>query len=155
MKLEASTNTNKKLLFDKEREGILRRGANILKQDNRNNKFVLIRDISTILPMFENTWSANLAVLSVVLDETEDSAIADLCLQGFIHAIRISGHYEIHEVRNAFVSSLSKFTQVSASREIKEKNINCIRELLNLAIHDGDCLMDSWSYVLECISKID
>jgi hypothetical protein len=31
MKLEASTNTNKKLLFDKEREGILRRGANILK----------------------------------------------------------------------------------------------------------------------------
>jgi hypothetical protein len=40
----------------------------------------LIRDISTILPMFENTWSANLAVLSVVLDETDDSATADLCL---------------------------------------------------------------------------
>lgn len=53
------------------------------------------------------------------------------------------------------MSSLSKFTQVSASREIKEKNINCIRELLNLAIHDGDCLRDSWSYVLDCISKID
>jgi hypothetical protein len=80
MKLEASTNTNKKLLFDKEREGILRRGANMLKQDQRNNKFVLIKDISTILPMFENTWSANLAVFSVVLDETEDSVIADLCL---------------------------------------------------------------------------
>ena len=30
--------------------------------------------------MFENTWSANLAVFSVVLDETEDSVIADLCL---------------------------------------------------------------------------
>lgn len=44
---------------------------------------------------------------------------------------------------------------MSASKEIKQKNINCIRELLNLAIHDGDCLRDSWSYVLECISKID
>ena len=33
MKLEAATSTNKKLLFDKEREGILRRGANMLKQD--------------------------------------------------------------------------------------------------------------------------
>ena len=30
--------------------------------------------------MFENTWSANLAVFSVGLDETEDSVIADLCL---------------------------------------------------------------------------
>jgi len=57
---------------------------------------VLIKDISTILPMFENTWSANLAVFSVVLDETEDSVVADLCLQGFIQAIRISGHDEIH-----------------------------------------------------------
>jgi len=105
--------------------------------------------------MFENTWSANLAVFSVVLDETEDATIADLCLQGFMHAIRISGHFAIHDVRNAFVSSLSKFTQVSASKEIKQKNINCIRELLNLAIHNGDCLRDSWRYVLECISKID
>ena len=73
MKLEAQNNTNKKLLFDKEREGILRRGANMLKQENKNNKFLLMKDISTIKPMFENTWSANLAVFSVVLDETEDS----------------------------------------------------------------------------------
>lgn len=155
MKLESAAGTNKKLLFDKEREGILRRGTGLLKQDNKNNRFVLIKDISTIRPMFENTWSANLAVFSVVLDETEDALIADLCLQGFMHAVRISGHFEIHDVRNAFVSSLSKFTQVSASKEIKQKNINCIRELLNLAIHNGDCLRDSWSYVLECISKID
>ena len=155
MKLEAATSTNKKLLFDKEREGILRRGATMLKQDHKNNRFVLVKDISTIRPMFENTWSADLAVFSVVLDETDDAIIADMCLQGFMHAIRISGHFGINDVRNAFVSSLSKFTQVSASKEIKQKNINCIRELLNLAIHDGDCLRDSWSYVLECISKID
>lgn len=31
MKLESATGTNKKLLFDKEREGILRRGAGLLK----------------------------------------------------------------------------------------------------------------------------
>ena len=70
MKLESAAGTNKKLLFDKEREGILRRGTGLLKQDNKNNRFVLIKDISTIRPMFENTWSANLAVFSVVLDET-------------------------------------------------------------------------------------
>ena len=72
-----------------------------------------------------------------------------------MHAIRIAGYFEISMARNAFVSSLSKFTVVSASKEIKPKNISCIRELLNLAIHNGDCLRDSWSYVLECISRID
>jgi len=32
----------------------------------------MIKDISSIKPMFEHTWSANLAVFSVVLDETDD-----------------------------------------------------------------------------------
>lgn len=72
-----------------------------------------------------------------------------------MHAIRISGHFEINDVRNAFVSSLNKFTQVDTYKELKQKNINCIRELLNLAIHDGNCLKDSWKYVIDCISKID
>lgn len=57
--------------------------------------------------------------------------------------------------RDAFVSSLSKFTQVSAIREIKEKNIECIRALLNLATYEGNYLKNSWYYVLDCISKID
>lgn len=53
------------------------------------------------------------------------------------------------------MSSLSKFTQVSALKEIKIKNIECIRALLNLAIHEGNYLRNSWYYVLDCISKID
>ena len=54
MKLEAQTNTNKKQLFDKEREYIMRRGKNILKKNTTDkNQFVLIRDTSTIKPMFE------------------------------------------------------------------------------------------------------
>jgi brefeldin A-inhibited guanine nucleotide-exchange protein len=50
---------------------------------------------------------------------------------------------------------LSKFTLVNAQREIRVKNINCIRGLLNLAIKDGEILGDSWKHVLECLSKID
>jgi brefeldin A-inhibited guanine nucleotide-exchange protein len=57
--------------------------------------------------------------------------------------------------RDAFVSSLSKFTQVSALKEIKMKNIECIKALLNLATYEGNYLRNSWYYVLDCISKID
>ena len=134
----------------------MRRGKNALKTKSaESNMFMLVRDTSTILPVFENTWQAYLAVFSFVMEQTEDPNIAGLCLQGFIHAIRISGHYQIQDVRDLFVSSLSKFTQVNATREIRIKNINCIRGLLNLAIKDGEILRDSWKHVLDCISKID
>lgn len=82
LKAEGAAGTNKKLLFDKEREGILRRGATILKQDQKHDRFILIKDISTIEPMFSSTWSAHLAVFSAVLadSEAEESIVADLCL---------------------------------------------------------------------------
>lgn len=105
--------------------------------------------------MFENTWSANLAVFSVLLEETDDPKITELCIEGFMHAIKISGFYLMNTERDAFVSSLSKFTQVSTFKESKEKNIECIRALLNLAINEGNYLKNSWYYVLDCISKID
>ena len=119
LKLESSLGANKKALFNKEREGILRRGTNILKQDSKQDKFVSIKDISTIRPMFENTWSAYVAVFSTNLESTDDLMIADICLQGFIHAIRISGHFEMDQIRNNFVSSLSKLTNISDTKEIK------------------------------------
>ena len=69
MKLEAQTNTNKKQLFDKEREVIMRRGKNILKTKSaESNTFMLVRDTSTVLPMFENTWQPYLAVFSFVME---------------------------------------------------------------------------------------
>lgn len=110
--------------------------------------------------MFENTWSANLAVFSVLLEESDDTRITELCIEGFMHAIKISGFYSMNTERDAFVSSLSKFTQIitsssAAVREIKEKNLECIRALLNLATYEGNYLRSSWYYVLDCISKID
>jgi brefeldin A-inhibited guanine nucleotide-exchange protein len=110
--------------------------------------------------MFENTWSANLAVFSVLLEESDDQRITELCIEGFMHAIKISGFYNMNTERDAFVSSLSKFTQMIFSgtgsiREIKEKNLECIRALLNLATYEGNYLRSSWYYVLDCISKID
>jgi len=77
-----------------------------------------------------------------------------------MHAIKISGFYNMNTERDAFVSSLSKFTQTifsgaGAVREMKEKNLECIRALLNLATFEGNYLRSSWYYVLDCISKID
>lgn len=61
----------------------------------------------------------------------------------------------MHDVRDLLVSSLAKFSQVKTDKEIRLKNINCIRGLLNLAVKDGEILRDSWKHVLDCVSKID
>lgn len=96
--------------------------------------------------MFENTWSANLAVFSVLLEESDDQRITELCIEGFMHAIKISGFYNMDVERDAFVSSLQKFTQITISvgagpvKEIKPKNLECIRALLNLATYEGNYL---------------
>lgn len=134
---------------------MVKRGAALIKQKGTHAEFILVNDTEPIKPMFENTWSANLAVFSVLLEETDDPKITELCIEGFMHAIKISGFYNMNTERDAFVSSLSKFTQVSAIKEIKEKNIECIRALLNLATYEGNYLKNSWYYVLDCISKID
>ena len=59
----------------------MRRGKNILKTKSaESNTFLLVKDTSTIQPMFENTWQAYLAVFSFVMEQTEDPLIANLCL---------------------------------------------------------------------------
>lgn len=83
-----------------------------------------------IKTMFEDTWSANLAVFSVLLEESDDERITQLCLEGFLHAIKVSGYYRMPTERDAFVSSLSKFTQISTLKEIKDKNLDCVTGLI-------------------------
>jgi brefeldin A-inhibited guanine nucleotide-exchange protein len=95
-----------------------------------------------------------LAVFSVLLEESEEKKIADLCLEGFKNSIKISAHFDMHTERDAFVSTLGKFTSLSNLREIKEKNIDCIKILLELAVKEGNSLKNSWMFVLECISKL-
>jgi len=97
----------------KEAQNLAKRGATMIKEKKSmgasgqsNSQYILINDTEPIRPMFENTWSANLAVFSVLLEESDDNKITDLCIEGFMHAIKISGYYCMDTERDAFVSSL-------------------------------------------------
>ena len=80
LKLEAVQATSlkrKQDLFVKEAQGFVKRGAAMIKQQKGNatnggQLFVMVNDTEPIRPMFENTWSANLAVFSVLLEESDD-----------------------------------------------------------------------------------
>jgi brefeldin A-inhibited guanine nucleotide-exchange protein len=57
--------------------------------------------------------------------------------------------------RDAFVSSLLKFTQLGTTRPMQKKHLNAIQAMLQLATHEGNYLGDSWVFVLDCISKLE
>lgn len=123
--------------------------------NNQNNKYITVDDVSPIRPMFENTWSANLATFSMILEETNDDATASLCIEGIIHSIKICGYFSLKTERDAFVSSFAKFTLVTNEKRIKPKNIECIKKLLDFATNQGNYLGESWFFVLECVSRLE
>jgi brefeldin A-inhibited guanine nucleotide-exchange protein len=58
-------------------------------------------------------------------------------------------------VRNAFVTALSTFTLLKNAREMKQKNIDCIKALLALAHSEGNYLKGTWRVVLDCCSQLN
>ena len=107
---------------------MVQRGKNLIRAgtESGDHSYFIVDDCKAIRPMFENTWSANLVTLSVILEETSDDQIAMLCIEGFVHSIKICGYYDLRTERDAFVSSFAKFTLVSNQRKIQPKNIMCI-----------------------------
>ncbi|KIY73726.1 Sec7-domain-containing protein [Cylindrobasidium torrendii FP15055 ss-10] len=108
-----------------------------------------------VRPMFEVGWIAFLAGLSGPLQETDDMEIVELCLDGFKSAIRVVCFFDLELERNAFVTTLAKFTFLNNLGEMKTKNMEAIKALLDIAVSDGNNLKGSWHEVLTCVSQLE
>ena len=77
-----------------------------------------------------------LAAFSVPLDQSDDEVIMSLCLEGFRYAIHVTSVMSMKTQRDAFVTSLAKFTSLHSPADIKQKNIYAIKVgiLLDLII---------------------
>ncbi|GJD07126.1 Brefeldin A-inhibited guanine nucleotide-exchange protein 2 [Galdieria sulphuraria] len=107
--------------------------------------------------MFEVSWCAILAAISVLLERagSHDTDVVGLCTQCFRDALVIASIYGMDTERNALASSLAKFTHLSGISDMKIKNIECIRAILQVAISDGDFLGDTWMHILKAISQLE
>ncbi|TGZ85018.1 Sec7-domain-containing protein [Ascodesmis nigricans] len=106
-------------------------------------------------PMFEVTWMSFLSSLSGTAQESNDLEIIRLCMEGFKLAIRISCLFELETPRMAFVSALAKFTHLNNLSEMKPKNMEALKALLEVAQTEGNLLKNSWRDVLMCISQLE
>lgn len=79
----------------------------------------------------------------------------NLSLAGFKQAIKIVCLFDLELERNAFVTTLSKFTFLNNLGEMKPKNVEAIKALLDVAMIDGNYLKGSWRDVLACVSQLE
>ena len=108
-----------------------------------------------VKPMFEVAWIPFLAGISGPLTDTDNLEIVELCLEGFKCAIKIVCFFDLELARNAFVTTLAKFTFLNNLGEMKTKNMEAIKTLLDIAVTEGNHLRSSWQEVLTCVSQLE
>jgi brefeldin A-inhibited guanine nucleotide-exchange protein len=148
----------KKLNFTKETQDMLKKTQELM--NDLSQLFSSIQEISNIdsevlKPMFEIVWPPALATFSILLQDSEDLAIISTCLEGYKVCIQIAAKFGLTTHARALINSLASFTYLGTQKEMKPKNIECIKLLLNIAYSEGDHLKDSWYEVLKCVSELE
>ncbi|KAI9707008.1 MAG: guanine nucleotide exchange protein for ADP-robosylation factor [Bogoriella megaspora] len=119
------------------------------------SKFIPATSFKHVGPMFEVTWTPFLTALSTAARETHTLETIRLCMEGQKLAIRIACLFDIDGARQGFVNSLAQFTNLYNLSEMKAKNIEALRSLLEVAHTEGNLGKESWRYILTCISQLD
>ncbi|PXF40791.1 Brefeldin A-inhibited guanine nucleotide-exchange protein 1 [Gracilariopsis chorda] len=107
--------------------------------------------------MFETAWYPVLAAISLNLEEAQpaDTGTIALCLDCFRNGIAIASTFGIVTSKDAFVSSLAKFTHLHSIAEMRPKNVECIRMILAIAALEGNNLGDQWVLIVRAISQLE
>lgn len=118
-------------------------------------KFIPATSFKHVGPMFDATWMSFLSGLSGQMQDTQNIETIRLCMEGLRLSIRIACLFDLATPREAFVTSLAKFTNLGNLREMKAKNFEALRILLEVAQTEGDYLKGAWREILMCISQLD
>ncbi|KAL0425868.1 UNVERIFIED_CONTAM: Brefeldin A-inhibited guanine nucleotide-exchange protein 2 [Sesamum radiatum] len=70
-------------------------------------------------------------------------------------AIHVTAAMSMKTHRDAFVTSLAKFTSLHSPADIKQKNIDAIKAIVAIADEEGNYLQDAWEHILTCLSRFE
>ncbi|KAF2193094.1 hypothetical protein K469DRAFT_619645 [Zopfia rhizophila CBS 207.26] len=118
------------------------------------SKFIPASSSKHVGPMFEVTWMPFLTALSGQAQD-HNIEIARLCVEGIKLAIRISCLFDLENPRQAFVAFLARFTNLYNLSEMKAKNVEALKVLIEVAHTEGNLLRESWRDILTCVSQLD
>ncbi|XP_020553453.1 brefeldin A-inhibited guanine nucleotide-exchange protein 2 isoform X2 [Sesamum indicum] len=112
-------------------------------------------DVVILKFMIEACWAPMLAAFSLLLDQSDDEVIIALCLEGFRNAVHVTATMSMKTHRDAFVTSLAKFTSLHSPGDIRQKSIDAIKVIVTIADENGNYLQEAWEHILTCISRFE
>ncbi|RIA97036.1 hypothetical protein C1645_802023 [Glomus cerebriforme] len=158
-------------LYEREISQMQKKSQALLKSNREGHTPAVWRSASHadhVKPMFAIVCWPLMATLSLVFEEADangnfkaaefiqaNQESVELCLEGFLGAIRISSIFRMDVERDAFVSSLAKLTGLNHVDEMRSKNVAAIKTLLSAANSYGEGLQSSWLIVLKTVSTME
>ncbi|WZZ23781.1 hypothetical protein YC2023_007182 [Brassica napus] len=125
------------------------------KSEKSESAYHSVTDVSILRFILEVSWGPMLAAFSVTLDQSDDRLATSLCLQGFRYAVHVTAVMGMQTQRDAFVTSMAKFTNLHCAADMKQKNVDAVKAIITIAIEDGNHLQGSWEHILTCLSRIE
>ena len=126
-----------------------------LKQ-GKGKQYIIIYEFQYIYPFMESIWSPLLAVFSVVIEQSNDENLYQLCIDGITKTIKILSFINLDLAKDALIKGLCNLTNLFQFKEIKDKNIECLKKIFELSLKDGNSYFkNSWKIVLKIINKLD
>lgn len=159
---QAQTATQKLQLWLKETEEIYSNALSILRQPLETQvsevNYWAARTADHASPTFSVACWPLLAAFTTVLqdvDEQSEVSLMETSVEGLRLCARVAARFDMHTKRDAVVSAIAMFTYLMTLKEIRQKNIECIKALMNIALSDGGRLGASWQHVLQCLSRLE
>ncbi|KAL4585943.1 hypothetical protein LXL04_010570 [Taraxacum kok-saghyz] len=139
-----------------ESESIIKQTQEIFRnQGAKRGTFYTSYKIELVRPMVEAVGWPLLATFAVSMEERENKARVFLCMEGFKAGIHITHVLGMDTMRYAFLTSLIRYTFLHAPRDMRSKNVEALRTLLDISGTEPDALQDTWNAVLECTSRLE
>ncbi|KAK4437541.1 Brefeldin A-inhibited guanine nucleotide-exchange protein 1 [Sesamum alatum] len=117
--------------------------------------YYALADPTILRFMVEVCWGPMLAAFSVTLGQTDDKEATSQCLQGFRYAVHVTAVIGMQTQRDAFVTTVAKFTYLHCAADMKQKNVDAVKAIISIAIEDGNYLQEAWEHILTCLSRFE
>ncbi|KAL6516751.1 Brefeldin A-inhibited guanine nucleotide-exchange protein 5 [Orobanche hederae] len=125
------------------------------EQSGKGGMFYTSDRIELLRLMVEIVGWPLLATFAVTMGEADNQTRISLCMEGFKEGIHITHALGMDTIRYAFLTSLLRYNFLHAPKDMRGKNIEALRTLLTLCDTEFGALQDSWSAILECISRLE
>lgn len=138
-----------------ESEAIIKKTQAIFRNKGPKGVFHTSYQIELVRPMVETVGWPSLATFSVTMEEGENKPRVILCMEGFKAGIHLTHVLGMDTMRYAFLTSLLRFNFLHVPKDMRSKNVEALRTLLDLCDSDTGALQDTWIAILECISRLE